>query len=131
MAPDRVEDDRMRRTMLLVLALAAAAGVAAAPAAQAGSITPSSGVYLGAFANEAGGISTLETDIGRRLALDRSYMPWTFTGWARRGAPDVAPRPHPQPGGAAPPAPTPPASPARPPGRGNKGGPQGQPGPGT
>src|SRR3954454_15196858 len=90
MAPDRVEDDRMRRTMLLVLALAAAAGVAAAPAAQAGSITPSSGVYLGAFANEAGGISTLETDIGRRLALDRSYMPWTFTGWARRVAPAVA-----------------------------------------
>jgi mannan endo-1,4-beta-mannosidase len=80
----------MRRTMLLVLALAAAAGLAAAPAAQAGSITPSSGVYLGAFANEAGGISALETDIDRRLALDRSYMPWTFTGWARRVGPDVA-----------------------------------------
>ena len=76
----------MRRTILLVLALAAAA-LAAAPAAQAGSITPTSGVYLGAFANEPGGIATLESDIGRHLALDRSYMPWTFTGWANRIAP--------------------------------------------
>ena len=80
----------MRRTILLVLALAAAAGMAAAPAAQAGSITPSSGVYLGAFANETGGIATLESDIGRHLALDRTYMPWTFTRWAQRIAPDVA-----------------------------------------
>jgi hypothetical protein len=80
----------MRRTILLVLALAAAAGTAAAPAAQAGSITPSSGVYLGAFANETGGIATLESDIGRHLALDRTYMPWTFTHWAQRIAPDVA-----------------------------------------
>ena len=80
----------MRRTILLVLALAAAAGMAAAPRAQAGSITPSSGVYLGAFANETGGIATLEADIGRHLALDRTYMPWTFTHWAERIAPDVA-----------------------------------------
>jgi hypothetical protein len=80
----------MRRTILLVLALAAAAGLAAAPAAQAGSILPRSGIYLGAFANEAGGISALEGDIGRPLALDRTYMPWTFTGWAKRVAPDVA-----------------------------------------
>ena len=80
----------MRRTILLVLALAAAAGLAAAPAAQAGSILPSSGIYLGAFANEPGGITTLEADMGRPLALDRTYMPWTFTGWARRVAPDAA-----------------------------------------
>ena len=80
----------MRRTILLVLALAAAAGLAAAPAAQAGSILPSSGIYLGAFANEPGGITTLEADMGRQLALDRTYMPWTFTGWARRVAPDAA-----------------------------------------
>jgi hypothetical protein len=80
----------MRRTILLVLALAATAGLAAAPAARAGSILPSSGVYLGAFANEPGGITALEGDIGRRLALDRSYMPWTFTGWAKRVAPDIA-----------------------------------------
>src|SRR5689334_1480798 len=80
----------MRRTILLVLALAAAVGLAAAPAAQAGSITPTSGIYLGAFANETGGIAALETDIGRHLALDRTYMPWTFTGWAKRIAPDAA-----------------------------------------
>jgi len=79
----------MRRTIRLVLALAAAA-LAAAPAAQAGSITPTSGIYLGAFANEPGGIATLESDIGRHLALDRTYMPWTFTGWANRIAPDSA-----------------------------------------
>jgi len=80
---------RTRRLLLAVAALAAALA-AAAPAAQAQSILPSSGVYLGAFANEPGGITTLESDIGRTLALDRSYMPWTFTGWAKRVAPDAA-----------------------------------------
>jgi hypothetical protein len=79
----------MRRAILLVLALAAA-GLAAAPVAQAASIMPTSGIYLGAFANEPGGITTLETEIGRHLALDRTYMPWTFTGWANRVAPDAA-----------------------------------------
>jgi hypothetical protein len=78
------------RHLLIALAAIAAALAASAPAALAGSIVPSSGVYLGAFANEPGGITTLESDIGRSLALDRSYMPWTFTGWAKRVAPDVA-----------------------------------------
>jgi hypothetical protein len=77
-----------RRLVLAVAALAAALATAA-PAAQAG-LSPSSGVYLGAFANEPGGITTLESDIGRTLALDRTYMPWTFTGWAKRVAPDAA-----------------------------------------
>jgi hypothetical protein len=80
---------RTRRLLVAVTALAAALA-AAAPAAQAQSILPSSGIYLGAFANEPGGITTLESDIGRTLALDRSYMPWTFTGWAKRIAPDAA-----------------------------------------
>ena len=76
---------------LAALALAAAASLAvAAPVALAGSIVPASGVYLGAFANEPGGITTLETAIGRNLALDRTYVPWTFTGWANRIAPDKA-----------------------------------------
>jgi len=76
---------------LTALALAAAVSLAvAAPAALAGSIVPASGVYLGAFANEPGGITTLETAIGRNLALDRTYVPWTFTGWANRIAPDKA-----------------------------------------
>ena len=64
--------------------------VVAAPPALAGSILPASGVYLGAFANEPGGITALETAIGRNLALDRTYVPWTFTGWANRIAPDKA-----------------------------------------
>jgi hypothetical protein len=77
--------------ILAALALAAAVSLAvAAPAAVAGSIVPASGVYLGAFANEPGGITTLETAIGRNLALDRTYVPWTFTGWANRIAPDRA-----------------------------------------
>ncbi len=76
---------------LAALALAAAVSLAvAAPAALAGSIVPASGVYLGAFANEPGGITTLETAIGRTLALDRTYVPWTFTGWSNRIAPDKA-----------------------------------------
>src|SRR5450432_1994049 len=76
---------------LAAFALAATVSLAvAAPAALAGSIVPASGVYLGAFANEPGGITTLETAIGRNLALDRTYVPWTFTGWANRIAPDKA-----------------------------------------
>jgi hypothetical protein len=76
--------------LLLVVTAFAAALAAAAPVAQAQSILPQSGAYLGAFANEPGGITTLESDIGRTLALDRTYVPWTFTGWAKRVAPDVA-----------------------------------------
>jgi len=76
--------------ILAALALAAVSLAVAAPAALAGSIVPASGVYLGAFANEPGGITTLETAIGRNLALDRTYVPWTFTGWANRIAPDKA-----------------------------------------
>src|SRR5579859_426723 len=88
----RVEACGMLRTRRLLLAATAVAVVlaAAAPGAGAQSILPSSGIYLGAFANEPGGITTLESDIGRTLALDRSYMPWTFTGWAKRIAPDAA-----------------------------------------
>jgi hypothetical protein len=81
----------MSNARRLALALAVlVTPLAAAPAALAGPIVPSSGVYLGVFANEPGGITTLESDIGRTLALDRSYMPWTFTGWAARVAPDAA-----------------------------------------
>jgi len=76
--------------ILAALALAAVSLAVAAPAALAGSIVPASGVYLGAFANEPGGITTLETAIGRNLALDRTYVPGTFTGWANRIAPDKA-----------------------------------------
>ena len=79
------------RRLLLLLAVTVAAGLAAAaPAAQAQSLLPSSGAYLGAFANEPGGISALESGIGRTLAVDRSYVPWSFTGWAKRVAPDAA-----------------------------------------
>ena len=76
--------------ILAALALAAVSLAVAAPAALAGSIVPASGVYLGAFANEPGGITTLETATGRNLAIDRTYVPWTFTGWANRIAPDKA-----------------------------------------
>jgi hypothetical protein len=86
-----VEDHRMPRSRHVALLLAVlGAALVAAPAALAGPIVPSSGVYLGAFANEPGGITRLEDDIGRTLALDRTYLPWTFTHWARRVAPDQA-----------------------------------------
>ena len=81
---------RRRLALAIVAALAVASAQAAPAAARRHSITPSSGVYLGAFANESGGIDALEAAIGRSLALDRSYVPWTFTGWARRVAPDAA-----------------------------------------
>ena len=74
----------------LALAVAGTGSAAASPVAPAKGLAPSSGVYLGAFANESGGISTLETKIGRTLALDRQYVPWTFTGWAKRIGPDAA-----------------------------------------
>jgi hypothetical protein len=78
------------RRLLLAAVAALTAALAAAPAAQAQSILPPSGAYLGAFANEPGGITTLEADMGRTLALDRTYVPWTFAGWAKRIAPDAA-----------------------------------------
>src|SRR5205085_11862224 len=40
--------------------------------------------------NEPGGITALESALGRTLAVDRTYMPWTFTSWAKRIAPDAA-----------------------------------------
>jgi mannan endo-1,4-beta-mannosidase len=97
----------MLRPRHLVLALTVlAASLAAAPVATAGSIVPASGVYLGAFANEAGGITALESAIGRPLALHRSYVPWTYTGWAARIAPDVAAGRIPEPAWSAAPATT-------------------------
>jgi hypothetical protein len=80
----------LRRTLAAFALAAALSLVVTAPAALAGSIVPASGVYLGAFANEPGGITALEAGIGRTLALDRTYVPWTFTGWANRIAPDKA-----------------------------------------
>jgi hypothetical protein len=78
------------RTLAALTLAAAVSLAAAAPAAFAGPIVPASGVYLGAFANQPGGITSLETAIGRHLAVDRTYVPWTFTGWANRIAPDKA-----------------------------------------
>jgi hypothetical protein len=81
----------LRTALALAGALAASAlPLAAPPAASAHSILPASGLYLGAFANEPGGITALETAVGRTLAIDRTYVPWTFTGWAKRIAPDAA-----------------------------------------
>ena len=77
-------------TALALTAALAAGASAATTGAPAKGLTPASGVYLGAFANETGGITALESKVGRKLALDRSYVPWTFTGWAKRIAPDAA-----------------------------------------
>jgi hypothetical protein len=76
--------------ILTTVALATVVSLAVAAPAAAAPIIPTSGVYLGAFANEPGGITALESAIGRKLALDRTYVPWTFTGWANRIAPDKA-----------------------------------------
>jgi Glycosyl hydrolase family 26 len=74
----------------LSLAAALAAPAGATAVAPARSLIPASGAYLGAFANEPGGMPALEAKVGRKLALDRTYVPWTFTGWAKRIAPDAA-----------------------------------------
>ncbi len=66
--------------------------LAAAPAAGAAATPPPAPVptQLGAFANEPGGIAALEQELGYHLSIDHIYVPWTFTSWARRLAPDIA-----------------------------------------
>jgi hypothetical protein len=56
-------------------------------------VTPAAaqaGVQLGAFPNETVGITTLESHLGHRLAIDHSYTPWDFTSWAKRVGPDLS-----------------------------------------
>jgi hypothetical protein len=67
----------------MLLIAAPAANAAATPA-------PVPTTQLGAFANEPGGISVLEQELGFHLSIDQIYVPWTFASWAKRVAPDVA-----------------------------------------
>src|SRR5437763_8906562 len=53
-------------------------------------ISALAGVRLGAFANEPGGISALETELGIHLSLDHTYEPRTYSPWRRPAAPDLA-----------------------------------------
>jgi beta-mannanase len=64
-------------------------GVAAAALAfPAGALAS---VQIGVFANESGGIATLQQKLGGgKLAIDHHYAPWTYTSWARATAADAA-----------------------------------------
>ena len=68
----------------MLLVSAPIAGAAATPP------PPPVAPQLGAFANEPGGISVLEQELGYHLSIDHIYVPWTFTSWAKRVAPDIA-----------------------------------------
>jgi hypothetical protein len=70
----------LRRAIVAGIVLAALA----APASAAAS------ARVGAFPNEAGGITVLEQQLGQTVAVDHSYVPWDFTSWQRRVAGDVA-----------------------------------------
>ena len=69
--------------VLMLLCAAPVAGATATP-------PPAATIQLGAFANEPGGISVLEQELGYHLSIDHTYVPWTFTSWAKRVAPDIA-----------------------------------------
>jgi beta-mannanase len=58
--------------------------LSASPAAAPGS------AQLGAFANEPGGITALQQELGTTLAIDHMYVPWTYATWQKRVVPDVA-----------------------------------------
>ena len=67
----------------LILAGAAVAALAL-PASAFGA------VQLGAFANEPGGIATLQSDLAGHLTIDHHYAPWTYKAWAKVTAADAA-----------------------------------------
>jgi hypothetical protein len=48
------------------------------------------GFQLGVFANESGGVSAFEQQLGYKVSVDHTYVPWTFSTWSKRVAPDVA-----------------------------------------
>jgi hypothetical protein len=62
---------------VLVGVLAAAPAQAVAPPA-----VPTHGALWGAFPNEPGGIAALQQRVGRRLAIVKRYVPWTFISWS-------------------------------------------------
>ena len=66
-------------TGIAVLALSLT--VSAVATASSG-IAPNNGALFGAFPNEKGGLSTLESKIGRKLAIDNRYVPWDFSHWS-------------------------------------------------
>jgi hypothetical protein len=45
---------------------------------------------VGAFPNETGGAAALQQHLGTTLAIDSHYVPWDFTSWAKKVAPDKA-----------------------------------------
>jgi len=68
-----------RRFILVGVAVAALAMPASAFAS----------VQLGAFANEPGGIATLQSDLSGHLTIDHHYAPWTYRAWASVTAADA------------------------------------------
>ena len=67
----------------LIICGIAAAGLAFPAAALAN-------VQLGVFANESGGIATLEQQLGGHMAIDHHYAPWTYRSWQKVTAVDAA-----------------------------------------
>ena len=45
---------------------------------------------VGAFPNETGGAAALQQHLGTTLPIDGHYVPWDFTSWANKVAPDKA-----------------------------------------
>ena len=77
-----------------VLALVGALSVGAAPGlayTSSGPWAPRSGTLFGAFPNGPGGVTALQSEIGRTLALQNRYVPWTFSSWSSL-KPDTAGR---------------------------------------
>ena len=67
----------------LIICGVAAAGLAFPAAALAN-------VQLGVFANESGGIATLEKQLGGSVAIDHHYASWTYHSWKFATANDAA-----------------------------------------
>jgi beta-mannanase len=70
----------LRRAALAAVLMLLSAGPAAAHAS----------TQLGAFANEPGGITALQQELGRTLSIDHMYVPWTYATWQKRVQPDIA-----------------------------------------
>jgi hypothetical protein len=65
-----------------------AGGLILAALAAPASATAGATASVGAFPNETGGAAVLQQHLGTTLGIDSHYVPWDFTSWAKKIAPD-------------------------------------------
>ncbi|MGN6380261.1 MAG: glycoside hydrolase family 26 protein [Gaiellales bacterium] len=78
----------MKRSWIAAGGLLATLAIPAA--ALAGTTGSNPGFQLGVFANEPGGISAFEQQLGKTVSIDHQYAPWDLQSWTKKISGDVA-----------------------------------------